>query len=77
MADAQLIRALDENNINPEPYLAPALNTLRYRDKLYGLPLSLETSALYYNKELTDEPPETLNELLEHAVEGQKVAIKH
>ena len=75
LADAQLIRSVDENKINAESYLAPALNTLRYQDKLYGLPLSLETSALYYNKELTDEPPETLSELLEHAAEGKKVAI--
>ncbi|UCC50562.1 MAG: extracellular solute-binding protein, partial [Anaerolineaceae bacterium] len=44
-------------------------------DELYGLPLSVETSALYYNKALTDGPPETLTELLEHAVEGKKVAI--
>ncbi len=75
LADANLIRAVDESEINAESYLAPALDTMRYQNQLYGLPLSVQTSALYYNKRLAEEPPETLNALLEQAVDGQKVAI--
>ncbi|MDX1416185.1 MAG: extracellular solute-binding protein, partial [Candidatus Promineifilaceae bacterium] len=75
LAEAQLIRPVDEAAINHESYVTAALNTLRFQGNLYGLPLSLETSALYYNKELTNSPPETLRELLDHAVEGKKAAI--
>ncbi len=75
LVDANLIHDIDEAQIDAATYLAPALDTLRYRGQLYGLPLAIKTSALYYNKKLTDDTPETLDDLLEQAVEGQKVAI--
>lgn len=45
-------------------YLPVALDALRYRDRLYALPESLETVALYYNKRMiTGAPPATLQDL--------------
>ena len=43
LADAGLIRAISEESIDPTAYLSAALGTLRYQDKLYGVPLSVQT----------------------------------
>lgn len=75
LADAGLLQTIDQEDVDLSLYLAPALNTLNYNDELYGLPLSVHTSALYYNRSLVDEPPETLQELLEQAAEGKTVML--
>ena len=75
LVDAGLIHALEENRIDLSPFLATALQSLRYRGELYGLPLSVQTSALYFNKDQVSEPPDTLSALLEQADEGHKVAL--
>jgi arabinogalactan oligomer / maltooligosaccharide transport system substrate-binding protein len=41
-----------------------ALQSLRSQGKLYGLPLTLDTYALYYNKDLITQPAQTLDQLL-------------
>jgi arabinogalactan oligomer/maltooligosaccharide transport system permease protein len=48
-------------------FLPVTLDALRYDDKLYGVPLSFKTVALFYNKELVDQPPKTTDELVELA----------
>lgn len=76
LADDLLIQPMDETNIDPERYLTSALTTLRYQGKLYGLPLSVQTWGLYYNKRLVKtEPPHTLDALIEQAEGGVKAAI--
>lgn len=45
-----------------ERYLPNALETLRYEGRLYGLPLSLQPEALYYNKNLVSSPASTLDD---------------
>lgn len=76
LADELLIQPMDETNIDPERYLSSALTTLRYQGKLYGVPLSVQTWGLYYNKRMIGaEPPHTLDALLEQAEGGVKVAI--
>jgi arabinogalactan oligomer/maltooligosaccharide transport system substrate-binding protein len=46
------------------------VKTVSYEDKLYGIPLSLETSCLFYNKDLVGEQPaDTLEEIIEQAKE--------
>ena len=75
LVDAGLIHALDEDHIDLSPFLGTALQSLRYRGELYGLPLSVQTSALYYNKDQVSAPPETLSALLEQADQGHRVAI--
>lgn len=44
-------------------YEEAALEAMTYEGELYGLPAVQETYALYYNKTITETPPETLEEL--------------
>ena len=44
------------------------MKTVSYKDKIYGVPVSLETSCLFYNKDLVgDQPATTLEEIIEKA----------
>lgn len=74
LAQSGLIQPIDER-VDPAAYLSAALNTLRYGGRLYGLPLSLRTTALYYNRALVNAPPKTLPELLEQAADGKSVGL--
>ena len=79
-ADAGLIKAMTKEKVGVNPdeiYLSSALTTLDYDGQLYGLPFSLSTDALCYNKSLLGGhmPAETLSALLEQAVEGKQVAL--
>ncbi len=79
-ADADLIKVMTEEALGVKPdeiYFSGALETLDYDGQLYGLPFSLSTHGLCYNKMLLGDrmPPETLSALLEQAVEGKKVAL--
>lgn len=57
-------------------YAPTAMQALRADDGLYGLPLALESAALYYNTTLVDDLPKTLEELLLLAEAGQAVGIE-
>ena len=46
-----------------------------YQNELYGVALSLGPNALYYNKKLVTKPPETVDELLQDAANGNQVAF--
>ncbi|MDX1417605.1 MAG: extracellular solute-binding protein, partial [Candidatus Promineifilaceae bacterium] len=48
---------------------------LTNQDWVWGVPLSLEPRALYYNKELVDQPPETLDQWLAEAEAGKRIAF--
>jgi arabinogalactan oligomer/maltooligosaccharide transport system permease protein len=69
-ADAGVIQALDptEHEALLSEIPASLLDACRYRDALYGFPLSTKTTALFYNTELLASlggtPPETTDELL-------------
>lgn len=58
-------------NFFPEEYqdafLKATTDGTTYEGVLYGYPLSIETYALFYNKDLVKELPETMDELLEQA----------
>lgn len=49
------------------PYLPVALQAMRYRGKLYGLPVSVSTLGLVINTSLVPQPPATMAELLTQA----------
>ncbi len=75
LADAGLIRAN-----GPNIYLASRFDTrgaalVDYNGEAYGIPLSLVPHALYYNKSLVTEPPQTLGDLLHEAAAGNSVAF--
>jgi len=67
MAAAGLIM----ENFFPEEYtetnIDAAINGTTVNGKLYGYPVSIETYALFYNKDLVTKVPETWDELIEQA----------
>lgn len=74
LAQSGLIQAVD-SRVDTSTYLSAALHTLRYDGRLHGLPLSLRTSALYYNRALVTAPPKTLQALLDQAADGKSVGL--
>ena len=60
---------------NTSKYFPTALAQLRYNAGLYGLPLALRPTALYYNRTLVATPAATLDELLQHATDGHVIAL--
>ena len=59
-------------DLDLEDFFDGAINTFRSDDGLYGLPLQIESSLLFYRDDLLEEagfsePPQTLEELAEYA----------
>lgn len=65
LATAELIRPLDDltDAATLQNYIPATVDALRYDGKLYGMPESFETVALYYNKTLVPTPPATTEEM--------------
>lgn len=75
LADAGLIRGLERNDWGGNDYLAAAALALRYQEQFYGLPLSLQPVALFYNPTLVAAPAADLDEWLQQAEAGQRIAL--
>jgi len=86
LAPSQWVRPLsDANSVSDiraavettliERYSPAAIESLRYRDGLYGLPVTLDTTVLYYDRQDVTRPPTTLEELLAAAASGHLVAL--
>lgn len=81
LADEGLIEEISSEAVDTDLYLSTAVESLRYQDKVYGLPLSLRPVALYYNadlladEEMPVQPAATLEELLAQAAAGHRVAL--
>ncbi|MDO3411769.1 ABC transporter substrate-binding protein [Saccharibacillus sp. CPCC 101409] len=58
---------IERDGLNREDFYSEALKELTYQDKLYGLPLTVDTRALFYNKKMLAEagmePPKTWDDL--------------
>ena len=54
---------------NREMYYKTALDAFTFNGKLYGVPYAMEAIALIYNKDYVEEPPKTMDELIEMAKE--------
>ena len=50
-------------------FIGGAQQLMQYQGKLYGVPLGIETTALFYNKALVTDVPDTWEELVEFAKE--------
>ncbi len=48
----------------------------RTEGKLYGLPITVDTYALYYNKNLVTKPAKTLDDFRREAITGKRLAIR-
>ncbi len=55
LAQRRIIRDLRDQEIDTDIYLSSAIGILQDGDSLYGIPLSLNVFALYYNKALLGE----------------------
>ncbi|WP_079474016.1 extracellular solute-binding protein [Marinococcus halophilus] len=64
-----LASPLDAEDERLDEYQEEAIQAMTYDGELYGIPSVTETYALLYNKEILEEPPETLKELEEAAEE--------
>lgn len=72
LADGGLLR---EIKIDDQQFENTALKVSGYQDKVYGLPISFFPQATFYNRDLVDQPPSTLEDLLSEAEAGKVVAI--
>ncbi len=66
------------HQVSPEVmarYVPSALATLESNGALYGLPESQNTMVLFYNRDLVDQPPADLDEMLEQLEEGALVLM--
>ncbi|KHF40889.1 sugar ABC transporter substrate-binding protein [Halalkalibacter okhensis] len=52
-----------------EEFMEAAIDATSFDGELFGYPTGIETYALYYNTDLVDEAPETMDELIEVASE--------
>ena len=71
----QEFRAIDEFEIDYSRFSDEIIKQVRYRDKTYGLPISLSTQLLCYNKNKVKKTPKTLQELIEQARQGYSVGM--
>jgi maltose-binding protein MalE len=66
------------SNEQMSSYKLFVLQMLRSRteNKLYGLPITVDTYALYYNTTLVSKPAQTLEDFKREAILGKRVAIR-
>lgn len=67
--DAGLVQEVPEEVYKDEDYVAAAVQACYAEGKRYGVPVAVETNALFYNTDKIKELPATWEELLEVAKE--------
>ena len=75
LGDSGLIRPFSAENISLVFFNSRNRDLTLYQDKIHGMPMSLAPYALYYNTNIVDEPPESLDALLAEAAAGNQVAF--
>ncbi|MEZ4638266.1 MAG: extracellular solute-binding protein [Caldilineaceae bacterium] len=75
LAQAKLIAPITVDDTLRERFLPASLDAVRYDGEFYGLPMTLQTSGLYYNRSLVDDPAATLDELLTEAQSGVEIGL--
>lgn len=70
LAQSGLIEPLDEIPLLTENFLPVSLKAFRYKGRLYGYPLAIESVVLFYNPDLVKEPVKTFEDLY---VEAKKL----
>lgn len=55
-----LLTKIPDNLIDKDKYIPSALETVTFNNKMYGIPLSIETYGLYYNKDKVKKLPRPL-----------------
>lgn len=68
MGSKVFLKIEDSIALEIEGTLSPAaLSTVKGEDGYYGIPVSIETSALLYNKTLVEKPADTMEQIMEEA----------
>lgn len=63
-ADSQFLSAqTGDFGVNLDRFTPAAQDAVEFEGEVYGLPFGAETVALLYNREIVDEPPETIEEM--------------
>lgn len=75
LIQAKVLLPLDKDSINLSQFRSEALKQAIYQERLYGVPLDLNTQVLCYNKKKVKKLPETLFELINQARTGYSVGI--
>ncbi|WP_138005135.1 extracellular solute-binding protein [Halalkalirubrum salinum] len=61
-SDSQFLSA-QTGNFDLDVFTPAAQDAVEFEGEVYGLPFGAETVALLYNREIVDEPPETIEEM--------------
>lgn len=64
---AELLTEVPDGTINKSDYVPMSLDAVSYDGKMFGIPLSMETYALFYNTDMLKAAPATMDELIEDA----------
>lgn len=75
LAQAGLLQELDAAALKLDAFVPQHIKALTYNGKLYGLPFMADTPVLFYNKTVTEPPPDSLGALVDVARSGSPVAI--
>lgn len=71
---AGVLAEVPANTIDTSKYNENAINAVSFDKKMYGIPLSIETLALFYNTDKVTTPPTTLDDLI---AQGKKVGFHY
>jgi arabinogalactan oligomer / maltooligosaccharide transport system substrate-binding protein len=80
---AELLQEINPEAIDFSVYFSPTIKQVSYQDKIYGVPLGSHTRTLFYNQAklqassdtLLNQPPSSLEELVQRAQKGYSVGI--
>ncbi|MDX1416892.1 MAG: extracellular solute-binding protein, partial [Candidatus Promineifilaceae bacterium] len=76
LAETGLIKDISAQvDLEKQSYLPSALSMLRNGDQLFGIPFSVHSQVLFYNKALVDSPPASLAELQARVMDGEQFAF--
>lgn len=76
LAEAGLINDISEQvDLERQSYLASALTAVQNGEELFGIPFSVHSQVLFYNKTLVESPPTSLTELQSRVANGEKIAL--
>ena len=71
---AKLLAEVPKNVIDNSKYVDTSIKAVSYDGKLYGVPISIETYALFYNTDKVTTVPTTVDDLIAQA---QKVGLQY
>ena len=72
---ANTILNLNDYNLDLSTYLPAPIRQVVHKDNLYGLPFSLNTQVLCYNKTKVKQPPTTLPEMIQEVEAEREVGL--